>query len=275
MNDLPGITQIIVDTFSSLINQVILFFPRLIYCIIIITVGYLVAKGVAILLKNVLERIGFNRIGDRLDSISIIKKLKSDAKLSDLVASVAYYFILLIFLPIATETLGIEAITSMVVKLIGYIPQLIAATVMLLVGVIVADSLKKWVTTLCQSFNIAAAKMIGSIVFAFFLVITLLSSLSQIGINTELLESSFILILGGIIVAFSIGYGLASREVLSNLISSFYMKQRFQIGQVIKVGNAKGEIVKIDKLSLTIESNESLITIPFRDFQTEKVEIFN
>jgi small-conductance mechanosensitive channel len=117
--------------------------------------------------------------------------------------------------------------------------------------------------------------MIGSIVFAFFLVITLLSSLSQIGINTELLESSFILILGGIIVAFSIGYGLASKEVLSNLISSFYMKQRFQVGQVIKIGEVKGEIIKIDKLSLTIENEESIVSIPFRDFQTEKVEIFN
>ncbi len=274
MNQLPGITQIILDTFSSLINHAIDFFPRLIYCILILLIGYFIAKSISVIVKKILEKVGFNRIGDRLNKISVIQKLRTDIRLSDIVATLIYYFILLIFLPIATETLGIDAITNMVLNLVNYIPKFIAAVIMLQVGLIISDSLKGWIITLCQSFNIPAAKMIGNIVFAFFLIITLLSSLSQIGINTELLESSFILILGGIITAFAIGYGFASRDVLSNLISSFYTRQKYKVGQVIKIRDTKGVIVKVDKLSLSIENDKSIINIPLKDFQTNQVEIF-
>lgn len=275
MNSIPGITQIIIDTFSTLINHAVDFFPRLVYCLLILLIGYIVAKSVSIILKKVLENIGFNKIGDRLNKISLIQKLRADIKLSDIVATITYYFILLVFLPIATETLGIDAITNMILNLVNYIPKLIAAIIMLQVGLILSDAIKGWIITLCQSFNIPSAKLIGNVAFAFFLIITLLSSLSQIGINTELLQSSFILILGGIITAFAIGYGFASRDVLSNLISSFYTKQKYRTGQLIKIGDTKGYIIKVDKLSVTIEADNSVIIIPLRDFQTQKVEIFN
>jgi hypothetical protein len=275
MNQLPGITQIIIDTFSTLIHHAVDFFPRLVYCLLILLIGYFVAKSVSVILKKILENIGFNKIGDRLNKISVIQKLRADIKLSNIVATIAYYFILIIFLPIATEALGIDAITNMILNLVNYIPKIIAAIIMLQVGLILSDAVKGWIVTLCQSFNIPAAKLIGNVFFGFFLIITLLSSLSQIGINTELLESSFILVLGGVIAAFAIGYGLASKDVLSNLISSFYTKQKYRVGQYIKIGDTQGHIVKVDKLFISIETEKSVINVPLRDFQTYKVEIFN
>lgn len=275
MNQLPGITQIIIDTFSTLIHHAVDFFPRLVYCLLILLIGYFVAKSVSVILKKILENIGFNRIGDRLNKINVIQKLRADIKLSDIVATICFYFILLIFLPIATETLGIDAITNIILNLVNYVPKFIAAIIMLQVGLILSDAIKGWIVTLCQSFNIPAAKLIGNVFFGFFLVITLLSSLSQIGINTELLESSFILVLGGIITAFAIGYGIASRDVLSNLISAFYTKQKYKVGQIIKIGDTQGQIVKVDKLFISVETENSIVNVPLRDFQTHKVEIFN
>ena len=146
MQRIPNITEILINTFNTLINQFIDFVPRLMGCFVILVVGYLVAKGVAVLVKNVLGRVGFDRIGEKLNEISIVKQLKTEIKLSEIIAKVLYYFILLVFLTAATETLGVDAITSMVLSIVNFIPQLIAAAIMLQVGIMLADVIKNTVT---------------------------------------------------------------------------------------------------------------------------------
>lgn len=275
MQRIPNITEILINTFNTLINQFIDFVPRLIGCLIILLVGYLVAKGVAVLVKNVLGRVGFDRLGEKLNEISIIKQLKTEIKLSEIIAKVLYYFILLVFLTAATETLGVDAITSMVLSIVNFIPQLIAAAIMLQVGIMLADVIKNTVTSLCKSFNIPSARLIGNIVFVFFLIITFISALGQIGIETALLESSFNLILGGIVAAFALGYGIASRDVLSNMIAALYSRNKYKEGQIVKLEDVKGIITRIDNVSVTIQSAETLTVIPLQLFQSRKVEIFN
>ncbi|MFD1142708.1 hypothetical protein ACFQ4C_16395 [Larkinella insperata] len=168
MDRVPAFVDILINTFTTLINQFIDFVPRIIGAAFIMAIGFGVAKALALLVSKLLDRVGINRIGDRLTEIDFIKRLKTEIKLSDIVSKVLYYFVLLIFLMAATETLGVSAITEMVKSLVDFIPRLIAAAIMLQVGVLVADALKGAVITLCQSFNIASGRLLGMIVFLLF-----------------------------------------------------------------------------------------------------------
>ncbi|GAA4446713.1 hypothetical protein GCM10023091_40310 [Ravibacter arvi] len=274
MESFYNISDILKNTFNSLIGQFVDFVPRLIGCIVVLLIGYLVANFVRAIVKNVLGRVGFDKIGERLNQIGFIKQIKAEIKLSNIVAASLYYFIILMFLTAATEILGVETITSMVLSVVNFIPQLIAGAIMLQLGIIISDIIKSAVVTLCKSFNVPSAKLIGNLVFGFFLVITFISALAQIGINTELLESSFIIVFGGIVAAFGVGYGLASRDVLGNIISSFYSKNKYTIGQLIQIDGVKGRIIELDNLSVTIKTEESRVVLPLKYFQSQKVEIF-
>lgn len=274
MNNIPNIAEILLNTFRTLINQFIEFVPKIVGTAVVLLIGFLVAKLASALVRNVLSRLGFDRIGERLTEIDLIKQLKTEIKLSDIVAKVVYYFILLVFITAATETLGISAITSMVLALVNFIPKLIAAAIMLQVGVLVADALKNAVINLCRSFNIASGKILGMVVFFFFLIITVISALGQAGINTELLESSFNLLIGGVVLAFSVGYGLASRDVMANILSSFYSKNRFREGQTVKIDEVRGIIIRMDNTSLTLQTGDTTTIFPLQTLQKNKIEIF-
>lgn len=275
MKELPNLTEVLISTLTKLINQFVDFVPRFIFAAFILLIGYLVAKGISIILKKVLEKIGFDRIGEKLNEISIVKQLQTEIKLSQIVSKVLYYFIMLGFITDATRTLGVGAITGLVEKLVNFVPQLIVAAIMLQIGVLVAETLKNAVVSICKSFNVPSAKLIGSIVFTFFSVITLISALGQAGINTELLESSFNLIIGGIILAFSVGYGFASRDVLSNLLASFYSNNRFQLGQTIQIDEIKGRIIHIDNTSITLQTGDSQTVFPLQVIQSKKITVFD
>jgi hypothetical protein len=275
MKQLPNLAEILQNTFQTLIDQFIGFVPRLLGGLVILLIGILVARIIALILRRVLERIGFDKIGERLNEVSIIKQLKTEIKLSHIVAKVLYYFVLLVFITAATETLGVDAITEMVSSLVNFIPKLIAAAIMLQVGVLLADALRAGVISVCESFKITSGRLLGTIVFTFFLIVTIISALAQAGINTELLESSFNLIIGGIIFAFAVGYGIASRDVMANILSSFYSKNKYKAGQTIQIDDIKGEILAIDTTTLTLQTGPTTTVFPLQTLQTKKVEIFS
>lgn len=274
MSNLPNITEILINTFQTLINQFVDFVPKLVGALVVLLIGILVAKTTAAIVSRVLKKVGFDKIGARLNDIDFIQQLQTEIKLSEIVAQVLYYFILLVFITAAAETLGISAITGMVLSLVNFIPKVVAAAIMLQIGILVADALKKAVITLCQTFKVASGKLLGMIVFFFFLIITIISALGQAGINTELLESSFNLLIGGLIFAFAVGYGIASRDVMANILSSFYSKDRFREGQIIQIDDVKGAIVSIDSTSLTLQTGETTTIFPLQTLQSRKVEIF-
>lgn len=99
--------------------------------------------------------------------------------------------------------------------------------------------------------------------------------MGQIGIETALLESSFILIIGGVVGAFALGYGIASKDVLANIISSFYSRANYSVGQRIKIGEIEGVITKIDQTTVTLVNEKTTTIVPLQHFQTAQVEIFN
>lgn len=275
MKKLPNLAEILRNTFQTLIDQFIDFVPRIIGAFVILLIGIGVARLAAFVVQRVLGRVGFDKIGDRLNQISVIKQLNTEIKLSEIIAKVLYYFILLVFIMAATETLGVAAITEMVSSLVNFIPKLLAAAIMLQVGVLLADTLRGAVVSLCQSFNIAAGRLLSMIVFVFFLIVTIISALGQAGINTELLESSFNLIIGGVIFAFAIGYGIASRDIMANVLSSFYTKNKYKEGQLVQIDDVKGEILKIDTLSITLRTGDTTTVVPLQTLQSKNVEVFD
>jgi Conserved TM helix len=274
MNKLPNLKDILIDTFAKLLAQFSTFTSNLISAIVILFIGWLIAKSVSIIIKNILSRVGIDAIGEKIQNIDAIKKFNLTFKLSHVISVIVYVFIMLFLSVSAADTLGVPAISGMFLMLVNFIPKVIVASIMTLLGLFLSDLARNFVVALCQSFNVASGKLIGMGVFFFLLFITIILALGQAGINTTLLESSFNIIVGGMVLAFSIGYGMASKDILLNILSSFYSKNKFHEGQEIEIAGVKGKILKIDNTSLIIENQGQHTVFPLKVLQSEKVTIF-
>lgn len=275
MNKLPNLKDILIETFSKLIEQFSTFTSNLISAIVILLVGWIVAKTASLLIKKVLSKAGIDKIGDKIKEIEAVKKFNLDFKLSHIIAKIVYIFIILFLSVSAADKLGVPAISNMFLMLVNFIPKVMVAGVMTLLGLFLSDLARNFVVALCKSFNIASGKLIGMGVFFFLLFITVILALGQAGINTTLLESSFNIIIAGMVLAFSIGYGFASKEILLNIISSFYSKNNFTEGQTIEIQEIKGKILKIDNTSITLKTENGQTIFPLKVLQLEKVTLFD
>lgn len=268
---MPRIDQILIDTLTKLLTQFTDFIPKFIGGLVVFLVGLMIAKGISILIVKVFKNIGIDKLGEKLNDLDFLKQFKIEIVLSTVISKIVYFFIMMIFISTATETLGFKVITDLVASMINMVPRIIAAMILLMVGLLLADGLQKVVVSACKSLNVSAGKLIGSVVFFFFLAITVIAALGQAGINTTLLESSFNLIIAGIIFAFSFGYGMASKDILANMLSSFYTKNKFKEGQIIEIDGVKGIISSIDNTSIIVNTGESKTVFPLNILQTSKV----
>ena len=271
---MENIQDILINTFHNLSEQLTGFISNFIPAIIVLVIGVFVAKLIRKLLQKALEKSGADKLGDKLNEIDLIKNT-GGIKLSSVIPTIIYYYILLIFIPLATEKIGMKVLTDMVTSLVNLVPKLIVSAGMLSIGILIADALKNAVINISKSLKIDSGKLLGNVVFFFFLVIALVAALKQAGIETSLLESSFNLIIGGIIFAFAVGYGMASRDVLSNILSSFYTKNRFKEGQTVAIDGVKGEILAMDSTSITLKTGETKTVFPLSVLQTKNVEMFD
>jgi len=161
----------------------------------------------------------------------------------------------------------------MVSDIIGYVPKLISALILLAVGLVLADFVKGLVHSALTGLGLPSAKMIASFVFYFIFLTILISALAQSGINTNLINNNLTMILGGGVLAFALGYGFAAKDMMANFLASFYTKEKFAVGDKISIEDVSGSIIEIDNSSLTLQGDSKKVIIPLSKLSAEKVVI--
>ncbi len=266
------------DTFElleKLVTNLIEYIPRLVGALIIFIIGWIISKFIARMIKKVLAASGVDKLSDKLNEIEIISKANVNVLPSDALSKIVYYFMLLIFGVAATDVLGMPVISDLIKSLVAYMPLLVSGIFIFVIGSLIAEFFKNIVHTTCSAVGIPAAKVIASFVFYFVFVSAIMLGLEQAEIQTDFLKNNLTVVIAGGVFAFAIGYGLASRELMSNFLASFYSKNRFNIGDVISIAEAKGEIIEMDTNTITLQSEGKKIVFPLKVLTSEKIEIYN
>jgi len=250
--------------------------PKVLTALLIAIVGLIVAKIVRRLVEKALKAINIDIIGEKLNEIEIVEKSKIKIKISKVVSKIVYYFLILFSLVAATDVLGMPAVSELVLGIFNMIPRLIVAMIVLIVGTLLADMMKGFVQSGLESLGIPSARMISTFVFYFLMINIVISALTAAQINTEFLSQNISLLIAGVILAFAIGYGLASQSSMANFLASYYSKGKFDVGDTVTLDGVSGKIVEMDKSSMIIISdNGNKVIFPLSHVSNSKIEIHN
>ena len=247
--------------------------PNLLIALLIIIIGWFIAKIIAAAVKKVLKAIKADALGEKLEEIEFVNQTGINISISGFASKLVYYIVFFMFLVVAVEKLGVDAITQMMTDMIAFIPNLILAMAILIFGILFAELLRKVLTTSLKSLGIPSANIIGKAIFYFLLINVFIVAMSQSGINTDFLSSNITVLIGGVAAAFAISYGLASKTLASNTISSFYAKDDVEIGQTISISGSKGKVIAIGNRNITLETTDGTTIIPFSQLMEETIVI--
>ncbi len=270
LNDSP-----VFGMLQQMLTDFIQVLPKIALALVILILGWILAKIIAGVLRKLLVKTPLDEAAEKLNSIELVQKTNIEIVPSIVLSKILYYIILLFSIVAAADVLNMDAISNLITDIIGFIPRILVAGIVLMIGVFIADFIKGIITTVCQSLGIPSAKLIGGFVFWFIFLTALVSAMGQAGIETDFIMSNLSLLLAGGVFAFALGYGIASRDMMANFLASFYTKDKVSIGDKITLDGVTGEVIDMDNNSLTLQTQDRRIFIPLKKLSTENLEIHN
>ncbi len=247
--------------------------PSVLAAILLILIGWLTARIVSFLILKFLSVVKFNSLANRINATKALERANIQLSPVHIISRFAYWLILLLFFVTATDTLGWTIVSEQISKLIAFLPTLISGIAIFIIGLYIATFFKEIISAATASLGVNGGKIISGFVFYFLVVIITITALDQIGIDTSIITSNVVLILGAILLAASISYGIASKTILSNMLASFYSRKTFRVGQYIRIDDVEGEILNIDTIALTLQTDKDKVVIPTQELISKRVHI--
>lgn len=121
--------------------------------------------------------------------------------------------------------------------------------------------------------GVGAGRLIAGAVYWFLLITVTLSALQQMGLPTDILSQNLQLVIGAVVVAGAVSYGLASRDVLRNTLSNYYSRNTFEVGQRIRVEGVEGTIEEVTGIAVILRTPSGRTVLPATELTTKRVEI--
>ena len=198
--------------------------PALLGAAVILLTGYFLARQIQRWADDTLKRIDFNRVaaaggldeavgrtGSRLDPIRATAKL-------------IFWLVMLVVILLATTALGLESINEMFGTMLAFIPTLIAAIVIVILGMVVGEFVRGLI--LASAGSVAGVPTLAKMAKGAVILISLFMALQQVGVAAEIVTATFTLILGAVALAVGLAFGLGNRELAGEITRRWYEEGR-------------------------------------------------
>ncbi|MGH3449035.1 MAG: mechanosensitive ion channel family protein [Nocardioidaceae bacterium] len=199
------------NAFSTLMQYI----PRLIGALIILLVGYIVAKVIGKLITTLLEKIHFNQTMERANLQQFLDRAGADLTPSSLLGKVVFWFVFIITLTMFASALGVPQISGFLNKMVGYIPNVFAAILIVFLAMLFGRFLAGIVRGFTGSAALGKATNLVIVIYAVFV------ALVQLHIAQQLTGPTFLIVLAGLALAFGLSFGLGGREQAKQMIERF------------------------------------------------------
>ncbi|MBM0255635.1 hypothetical protein [Micromonospora sp. 4G55] len=197
--DQVNISSALVDLWRS----VLLFVPKAVAFIVILVIGWLVARAVLKIVDKVLERVGFDRAVERGGVKRALERSKYDA--SDILARLAYYAVLLFTLQFAFGVWGPNPISDLIRGVISWLPRAFVAIVIVIAAAAIANAVRDLITSALG--GLSYGRVLANLAAVFILALGVIAALNQVGIATTVTMPVLIAFLATVAGILIIGVG--------------------------------------------------------------------
>jgi small-conductance mechanosensitive channel len=271
MNDSFGLKDAALEVLHTLTAAVAELVPRLLIAVVVILVGVLVARLAERAVRVIFDRFRINDLLERAGVITTLKKFGLQDSPGRLLSRTIYFLLIILFVQAVTRAVGLGAIADAISSFFAYLPNLVAAFLVLLLGMMVAQFIAGAVTRSAAEAGVEFAPILGRIVSSLILFVVVMMAISQLKIDTEIVRSVVLVLLSGFALAFALSFGLGSREVTRNIMAGFYVRKLFRVGELIEIGNERGTLVGITAMHALVEQDGETLSFPNRRFLDEVV----
>jgi small-conductance mechanosensitive channel len=248
--------NVLIDSFWTAFGQVIEMAPKVLAMLLVLVVGYIIARLVGKAVTTVCEKLGLHRAAERGGLVNSMQQVGIERTVPQIIGSIVFWLLMFVFLMAALNILGLTTVSAAVGKVVDYIPALLTATVMVVVGLMLANFLRGLVATGADRLGISYAAQLASGVYYMLVLMIAIAAFEQLNIEFGPLANLILIAFASVAVAFGLAVGLGGRDVVAGILSGYYVRQRMESGDRVTVAGFDGTVREVGPVATIIETEE-------------------
>lgn len=267
-------TQALVAAMTTLWSKIAGFIPNLFVALILVLLGFVVAKLLDTLISKLLAKLGLDRLMAGTGLTKLMARVGIQVSVSTLIGRIVYWFVLLIFLVSAAESLGLQRVSATLDVLALYLPKVFGAALVLLAGVLLAQLVSSLVRGAAEGVGLEYASGLGRIAQGLVIIISISVAIGQLEVKTDLLNNVIAIVLISVGLAMALALGLGSRDIAGQILAGIYVRELYEVGQQVTVGEVEGQIEEIGTVkTVLLTENGELVSVSNRMLLEQRVSI--
>jgi small-conductance mechanosensitive channel len=198
------------------------FVPSLLGAVILFIIGWLVGSVVGKAIAQVITSLKIDKLFESAGANDFMNRTGIKLSVGGFLGEIVKWFIIIVFLMASLQIVGLTQVNDFLSNaVLGYLPRVIIAALVLIIATLIADTMKKIVEASAKAANVSSANMLGSITRYAIWTFAFVIALSELGIATEFMQILFTGLVAGLSLAFGLAFGLGGKDAASRAVDRF------------------------------------------------------
>ncbi len=220
--------NLIVGPVREMLTRILGYLPVLLGALVILIVGWIVAKAIKRLIEVVLRTVRFDTLADKAGITTILKKGDLKITASQVVSGLVYWLVIIMVLVMVVNALGLPKASDVLASLFAYVPNVIAALFVLVVAMFLATFVSGIVHTAAGNANLPRPEMYAGVSRWAIIIFAATIALGELGIAPLLVTTTFNIILGGVCLALALAFGLGGKDAAARYLEELRQRRSQQ-----------------------------------------------
>jgi len=229
--------ELFLEPLKSSGEKIISLLPALVGALVILLLGWLLAKILKAALIKLLVAMRFEKFSERSGLSKFLSRGDIKHSLADILGTLFFWVIFLFFIDLAVDVLELSLIEDLINSIVSFIPNLIAAALIIIIGVFLSSFFKGVVKVAASSYDLAHRELLGKIVQYLIIFFAVAMSLEELGVATHILVNSVLIIIGAMAFGLALAFGLGSKDVAAKIVNKILESEKTTDVSSSKVSN--------------------------------------
>lgn len=198
--------------------------PKILAFVVILLVGWFIASLLAKFVAMLLRKVNFNQLAERAGIESFMRGMGTDA--SGFLAGVVKWFVRLIAVVVAFDALGLPAVSEFLREVLLWIPNLVVALVVLVIGGLAAKALSTFVRGAIEKAGLGNPDLLATIASVAVWAFAIIVAVNQLGVGATIVNTLFMATVGALALALGLAFGLGAKDTAGKVVQDWYSKAK-------------------------------------------------
>ncbi len=251
---------------EALLRQFTAFLPQLVRAIVLLIVGALLGLLLETVGAAMLRSLGLDGFADKAGVTRVLRDASpdKDQKASTLAGNLIFWIVMLTFMGMAAEVVGLAAFGKLMAALAAFLPRLLGAALLLVLGLFLGQAARELMAGPTErQMTPPWWRQLDQGIQAIIVALTVVVALSLVGTDLRWVTWLVVILVAVAGLAVALAFGVGFQGLARDLATGFYLRARLKAGQGLRVGEVEGKVLQLAPLYLVLQTTDGPLTLPY------------